>query len=419
MIQNLKFELTLLSLLLLPAGLQAAPVDLEFAYLVPPTLDLTGYSSFGVSGIEGYQSTQVEDAIVSALLDDSRGLPEGIRLEGADGFQARANHFPVVERSRLDTVLGEQSLGGAIDEGTRARLGELMGAGVLVSGNSLPPKAGDSWSTKTVSKKVGDDWVKVNQHCLDRSVEVGLNLRALDATTGRVLLAETVNNAGTMESCAGSQDEALAAMATPDAIATELLPGLGYAVANVVAPRWVIETFRGERTKDTKEGIQALKKDRDIVAAAVSFRDGAAADPYDDWLRYHAALTLAITFHFDEAAEHLNAARAIKDRPPFRKLAERMGELRSGFETLASWGLPLEPMDLGSSAVSSAGSEETVKVKGGAKSRIALLSQPGGGESVIEVPGGMTLTVVARDGDFVRVRTFDGKEGWVEGSSVK
>lgn len=412
--------LSTLVLLAAPSAALAAPVELDFAFLVPPPLDLAGYSTLGVSGIDGFESTRVEDAIVAALLDDSRGLPEGVRLEGADGFEARANHFPVVERSRLSTVLGEQDLGGAISEETRARLGEVMGAGILITGTSLPPTAADAWSTKTVSKKVGDDWVKVNQHCLTRTVEVTLNLRALDATTGQILLAESVANAGAMESCAGSQDEAVAVMAAPAAIALELLPPLGYAVANQVAPRWVIEQFRGERNKDTKEGIKLLKKERDLAAAAVEFRDGAQGDAYNDWLQYHAALTLAVGFHFDAAAEHLAAARAIKDRPPFRKLDERLGELRAHFDTLSDWGLPLAPIELGGAAASAAADAvETVRVKGNRKARVALTTEPGGGATVVEVPGAMTLTVLeSRDG-YVFVQTFDGKEGWLASDDVK
>jgi hypothetical protein len=50
---------------------------------------------------------------------------------------------------------------------------------------------------------------------------------------------------------------------------------------------------------------------------------------------------------------------------------------------------------------------------------VALTSEAGGGSTVVEIPGKMTLTVLERAGNYVKVETFDGKVGWVEAKAVK
>ena len=88
---------------------------------------------------------------------------------------------------------------------------------------------------------------------------------------------------------------------------------------------------------------------------------------------------------------------------------------------LAELGLVIEPVDLGGALQGgpATSSDRSVVVKGGAKKSIQMFSEPGSGSVVAKLPGKMTLSVLEERGGWLKVRTFDGKEGWVEAEEVK
>ena len=118
-------------------------------------------------------------------------------------------------------------------------------------------------------------------------------------------------------------------------------------------------------------------------------------------------------YRFDEAEERLRAARAIKDRKIFQRLDRLIGDLRSDYQRLQRMGLPMRPLGFPGVAQAEASTEEVV-VKGGRKKSSRIYVEEGGrGGVLVNVPGGMTLALLDHRGDWARVRTFDGKEGWI------
>ena len=73
-----------------------------------------------------------------------------------------------------------------------------------------------------------------------------------------------------------------------------------------------------------------------------------------------------------------------------------------------------EALRLDASAPVAAPAAQKVTVSGGKNVRIPLRPEAAeGGVPIVQLPGGMSLTVVEVDGLYVKVATVDGKEGYL------
>ncbi|HMV67577.1 MAG TPA: CsgG/HfaB family protein [Myxococcota bacterium] len=407
--------LGLLGALLCPLSAWALPADIELAFLAPPRNPMPGVTSLGVIGIGGFQGRAMEDAIVTALVDRNRGLPSGTRLLDDGSIKAWPNFYPVVERARLAAVINEQELGqsGLVDDGARASLGQLMGAGLLLTGTVGQPTFEEEWTTTTTTVVKDGTSYQVVLQCLDRTVHVGFAARTIDATTGQIAQAPSYRRDLGDRACKPSRGDAEAAVASVDALALRAFPGLALAAANDIAPYWRLTKLDADRNKSTSEGLDVFRKENDLVGAAGWFLAQSEANAYDEWVRFHAAVFLTATLHFEEAHAHLDAARAINPRPVYAHFADTLSRLESDFQVLRSLGVPVEPLVLRPTTRAL----DAVTVKG--SKAVPVVGAPGGAEVVVQVPGGMTLTVVQREGEWIEVRTFDGKQGWIAASAVR
>ena len=119
---------------------------------------------------------------VVAVLDFAGGevLEERLRFRTADMLitgLVQAGRFTVVERERLEAVLAEQQLtqSGRVDPATAARVGRLLGAELVVFG--LVTQAAEQ---------------KIDKFAYDLvHVEVAVDVRAVNTTSGAVVISET------------------------------------------------------------------------------------------------------------------------------------------------------------------------------------------------------------------------------------
>ena len=439
--------------LLSPSAALAVRAKKKVHFLRAPRMDLPAYTTIGVVGVDGWAGPELESALVTAFLDKTRGLRFGEGLGPEDPVVAWPDHFPVVERSRLDLIVGERTLGaGPLDDAElRDSLADVLGAGVLITGTSKRPIWGDEWgtteetqevevtrekTTTSVEVETEEDWwgdeettvtIKetttsttsveeqevVTEWCLTRNVLLSFDLRAIDARTGRILAADTVQASNSDYKCSDTRKKTLDSVASVESLAVGAIDSLAYRAANRVAPYWGTMKLVFERNKKTKDGVLLLTKGDDLAGAAAWFVDEAGIDPYDEWIQYGAGLCLASMYRFEEARERLRAARAINDRKVFRRLDRLIHDLERDYERLQRMGVPMRPLDLPGVGAGDVGGTEEVVVRGGRKRMSDILSGQGVGSVVARVPGGMALTLLDHKGDWVRVRTFDNKEGWI------
>jgi curli biogenesis system outer membrane secretion channel CsgG len=93
----------------------------------------------------------------------------------------KTQQFIVVERQKLKLLMDEQSLGmsGAIDPKTAARAGKILGLNAIVTG------AVSETGVKTTGTDIGIYKRKT------QTAEVSVDVRVVNATTGRIIMADT------------------------------------------------------------------------------------------------------------------------------------------------------------------------------------------------------------------------------------
>jgi curli biogenesis system outer membrane secretion channel CsgG len=111
-------------------------------------------------------------------------LEQRLQIRMADALVTslvQAGRFDVVERERLDLVMNEQNLHqrGLVDPATAARVGKILGAQLVVFG--LVTGAAEQ---------------KIDKFSYDViRVEVSMDVRAVDVSTGKVAISETAKGA--------------------------------------------------------------------------------------------------------------------------------------------------------------------------------------------------------------------------------
>ena len=93
----------------------------------------------------------------------------------------KTGKFIVVERDKIDKILGEQKLGqsGAIDPATAAQVGKILGLNAMVTGSV----------SQFGVKKEGKDFI-ISQS-KQQIVEATVDIRVVDTNTGQVLFADS------------------------------------------------------------------------------------------------------------------------------------------------------------------------------------------------------------------------------------
>jgi len=115
----------------------------------------------GAEVLEQRLQIQISDALVTSMV--------------------QAGRFDVVERQRLDLVMDEQNLHqrGLVDPATAARVGKILGAQLVVYGVL-------TGATEQKIDKFSYDLVRI---------EVSMDVRAVDVSTGKVAISETAKGA--------------------------------------------------------------------------------------------------------------------------------------------------------------------------------------------------------------------------------
>ncbi len=146
------------------------------------------------------------------------------------------------------------------------------------------------------------------------------------------------------QGCGDTRREAEQRVIGEMALAQDTLGLLAVEAANQVAPRWeTVSTFL-IRKGGAAKGHKILRAPLDLRTATRWFVDHANAKPDDPWLRYHAAVLLTAGFHFADAREHLDAARALSDELLFASWDEELHRRERAVLMLRRLGVPQEPL---------------------------------------------------------------------------
>ena len=404
--------------------------EIKCFILEPPEQTLIGIKKIAVMDFYGSYGRVVSDYLISTLLEKGRGITTikgGLFSKDKEGKTylngAQTNIFTIVERSRLEQVLSEQSLGktGVIDETQAASLGKVLGVDAIIIG-TVNPISDQTDTREEVQVYRNDQWIKVMGDCVTNKVSVETRMRIINVNNGQIIGTKQSSYKNADKKCA---DELGQLASVEDLIKQCLQASVYNDFVNYIAPRFVLWEFDLKKIKvDQYEDLS----DKAIDAFEAGNFDNAyliyasilKEDPYNDVAHYNAAVLNEIVGNFQEAQDEYQSALNIRQDEDYTKALNHCQATNAFNNNLKALGVIITPHKF---SVSEEKMKSTtaakIKLKGGSGDRITLrLTPETSGAVVVKVPGGIELELVEKSGSWYKVKTFDGKIGFINKDDI-
>jgi hypothetical protein len=313
----------LLLLLAVPTAAHAGAVRFKTPGLAPPALDLPPHDSLLLS-VEGWSS----DSFESVILQGWRDLDQGDT--GGDTF-------------------GLEWTG----PGQRNLVANPKNAGktpLRVEVTVNEPAARDKWdSGKRESAQYGPVVIKESIYLVTRTVDVRVDV-AVRGSDGEIAQATSASAQATQSGNWETSEESAEAHApSADVVASPLIDGLAAEIViflDKLVVRGKPRSFALEKNKACKkeiagclEALDVLKRSDDLVGAYEAMK---AIEGGDAWIAYNAAVLAAALHRYDEAREHVAAAKELEDHGRFDKLIRYIRDWETEDQALRDGGYPAE-----------------------------------------------------------------------------
>lgn len=380
-------------------------------------------SSYGSTFNDQYvQSTAFHDHLTQALFDKARGITDvksGLfsKKEGKTYLSgARTDIYTLISREELDQILREQHLGasGLVDETQAASIGKLLGADAIIVGDIIS-STNDAQSVTSVYHS------SAKQSCLTRTAATTVNMRVINVTTGAIVCTKAAKNTAKNQQC-GSD---ISKIATPLSLIDQCLVAAADELASGIAPRFV-ENKADLRDVDVKQYKDVGKRAREdaesgkLDEAYVAYASIVKDDPYNDAVMFNMGLLNEVVGNYQDAQDCYQKAVGVRPDDEYAKALDRSRKMHEFNPSLIESGVSIEKHTFEVTDARMAGATtERARLKGNGSDRIPLYTNADQGSPVVaRVPGGIELEVVERAGDWVKVKTFDGKVAFVRKENV-
>jgi len=286
--------------------------------LAPPTFALPAHDGVAVSA-DGWEPDRVEKALLTALTDPLRGTRHEKLIPRYDVQVSGPNAQPV-------TVLAE---------GDEPSVGTL-----ILEVTAREPVAEDKLQHRR--RRYDHQWKII------RRTELRIDFQVVDPGTGNVLASSSVSRTPKKEPSEWHTDEsgAIASAATATEMAFEVLDDAAREIADAVAPRWSRRKYGFAGCEHGKDVVVEMVETRRVRDGARKLLQVAELHPSEADDQFNAALVLALVKDFEGAEAALKKARALDDKAPYKKLAEKLPEWRREYEALVAAGFPVKRIDL-------------------------------------------------------------------------
>ena len=138
--------------------------------------------------------------------NDKVGLSRKIEAELASFQIDHKKYFTIVSRVDLNNILKEQKLqnSGLVDEESAVKVGELIGAQAIISGDVRPPTKQDSYyfapRVRCANAKCSElQYYKVR--CMKRVISLSAEIRVVDVSKGDIIFADTLSKSRVYKHC--------------------------------------------------------------------------------------------------------------------------------------------------------------------------------------------------------------------------
>lgn len=372
------------ALLILPLRAAWAGPDLPVRGVVAPPKPLEGVRRVTFGTASGPQAAAVMAAFKDALLDPERGAKGGFTPEVG---------------LRVDVL--QPVTGGEADATLDLTL--------------TPSQPVDVPYTDPVTRVVNGAKVEILQSCRKREVAVEARIEAR-RPDGAVVASQSLTNAASAKLCKDSAAELRTAidgglLPSIDSLVAEATAPLGAALANSIAPSWATWELELLVDKVVRDGNK-LARDGEWGAAVAAWSAVVAADSYNPAARFNLGVANEVAGQFAAARDDYRKAAALKPGKAVDEALARVSAREAEVEKLVeTWGMTFTPVTWEAPAQAGA---KMVEVRGSKNLRVPLLPGPqAGGGAVAQLPGGVSVRLVAEEGEWVRVAAPDGVEGYL------
>lgn len=163
----------------------------------------------GVKALVPAQVDRISQTKIIAVTDfshDEVGLSRKIEAKLSNFQINNKRYFTIVSRNDINKVIEEQKLqnSGLVDDENIVKVGELIGAQAIVSGNVSPVTKQDSYfyepRVRCANKKC-TELETYSIRCMKRLVGLSTEVRIVDVTKGDIIYADTLSRSASFKHC--------------------------------------------------------------------------------------------------------------------------------------------------------------------------------------------------------------------------
>ncbi len=430
-VQSLKLTIVLILAIVLLAGTASAYKKIKVFMPQAPEISLDGVRKIAVLDFKPATPSANEagkfiaDRMIELMLMEDRGIQEiegGLFTSGVEattlieGLTTKC--FSIVERSRLEGVLDEQSMSdiGLVGDAEAARIGQLLGVDVMLIGEVSDSRQDKRTTEKRRYKK--QDYI-VN--CVVREVVVSANVRIIDTRSGEILGTRRTSRTATSKVCEGDNKQ----LTDDGVLAARCANGLAWEFTNLINPWYAVGEFELEKIKvkehadKAKEAAKAAE-DLNIDKAYAIYKELFESDPYNPKYLYNMGVLYEVAGSFEKAKEMYDGAVMLKaDDKMYNEAAERIGYRVKLVPFYADLDMAIVPHDFEAAAANKSLTADRVEVKGSTGDRVPVYAEPSTSSEVLaNVPGKVQLEVIETTGDWFLVKLLGGKQGYIHSENV-
>ena len=364
--------------------------------------------------------------LTQALFDKARGITDVktalfFKKEGRTYLSgARTDIYTLIGREELDHIVKEQKLGasGLVDETQAASIGKLLGADAILVGDIMLSARGvqstgsdyDPYEKRTVSVS-----------CFTRTAIATVNMKVISVTTGAILCTKTAQTTAEDKKCGSDLPKVETALSLVD----RCLVSAADELASAIAPRFV-ENKNNLRAIDAKAYKEMGKKAREdaedgkLDEAYAGYAAIIKDDPYNDAVIFNMGVLNEVVGNYQDAQEFYQKPVEIRPNGDYSNALDHCTKMNEYSPSLVESGVSIDKHTFDGPDAEMASATERARLRGDDSERIPLYaSADQGSPVVVKVPGGVELEVVERSGDWLRVKTFDGKVAFLRKEDVR
>lgn len=174
--------------------------------------------------------SQTKKIAVLKFKNDSVGLARKIEADLASCEIENKKYFTIVSRTDLNTIIKEQKLqsSGLINEEGSVKVGELIGAEAIISGDVHKPTKQDSYFLESRVRCANSKCSELTYYkvrCMKRVIGLAAEIRVVDVSKGDIIYADTLSRSHTYKHCSDDSralpSTSIAAQSLANAIASE------------------------------------------------------------------------------------------------------------------------------------------------------------------------------------------------------